>query len=175
MNNLSLNFFGEQVEVKLPETLASLRQNISEKFFFSPSDTAELVISYAKDLRKKIIETEKDFEEFIKNKIFKLDLDVDQNSQIFKKSLVKLKAEKENNTKELVTLLSQSQQLEDLKKKTISEAKKKIEELKEKKKEIQKKKNEVVAKFNQEIEKLTAEISNIKKQSDSEKSERNSG
>ena len=95
MNKLSLNFFGEQVEVKLPESLASLRQNISEKFLFSPSDTAELVISYAKDLGKKIIETENDFKEFVKNKIFKVDLDVDQNSQIFQKSLVKLQNEKE--------------------------------------------------------------------------------
>ena len=91
MNKLSLNFFGEEVEVNLPETLESLRKNISEKFLFSPSDTAELVISYAKDLGKKIIETENDFREFIKNKVFKVDLDVDQNSQIFQKSLLKLK------------------------------------------------------------------------------------
>ena len=65
MNKLSLNFFGEKVEVNLPETLASLRKNISEKFCFSPSDTAELVITYAKDLGKKIIETENDFKEFM--------------------------------------------------------------------------------------------------------------
>ena len=108
MNKLSLNFFGEQAEVKLPETLASLRQKISEKFLFSPSDTAELVITYAKDLGKKIIETENDFREFIKSKVFKIDLDVDQNSKIFQNSLIKLQAEKESNEKELEKLLSQS-------------------------------------------------------------------
>ena len=111
MNTLSLNFFGEEVEVNLPETLESLRKNISEKFLFSPSDTAELVISYAKDLGKKIIETENYFKEFIKNKVFKVDLDVDQNSQIFQKSLIKLQTEKETNKKELETLLNKSQEL----------------------------------------------------------------
>ena len=36
MNNLSLNFFGEKVNIKIPETLANLRQQISEKFFIFP-------------------------------------------------------------------------------------------------------------------------------------------
>ena len=169
MNNLSLNFFGEQVEVKLPETLASLRQNISEKFLFSPSDAAELVISYAKDLGKKIIETENDFKEFIKSKVFKVDLDVDQNSQIFQKSLIKLQTEKEANKKELDNLISQSQELKNKKKQKNSEAKKKIDELKEKKKEVEKKKKEAVAQFNQEIQQLKTEICNIKKQTELEK------
>lgn len=68
MNNLSLNFFGEKVEIKIPETLANLRQQISDKFLFSPSETAEILITYGKDLGKKIIQTEKDFEDFIKKK-----------------------------------------------------------------------------------------------------------
>jgi len=37
----------------MPTDLASLRQQISEKFMFSPSDAAEIVVSYAKDLGKK--------------------------------------------------------------------------------------------------------------------------
>ena len=53
MNNLSLNFFGEIVNIKIPETLANLRQQISEKFLFSPSETAEILITYGKDLGKK--------------------------------------------------------------------------------------------------------------------------
>ena len=169
MNKLSLNFFGEQVEVKLPESLASLRQNISEKFLFSPSDTAELVISYAKDLGKKIIETENDFKEFVKNKIFKVDLDVDQNSQIFQKSLVKLQNEKEADKKELEILLSQSKELKEQKKQKLSDAKKKMDELTGMKKEIEKKKKEAMAQFDKEIKKLTTEINKIKKISDTEK------
>ena len=169
MNNLSLNFFGEQVEVKLPQTLANLRQSISEKFLFSPSDAAELVISYAKDLGKKFIETENDFKEFIKNKIFKVDLDVDQNSQIFKNSLIKLQNEKEENKKQLDDLLAKSKELKEQKKQKLSETKKKIDELSEMKKEVEKKKKETVNLFNLEIKKLKTEISKIKKISDSEK------
>ena len=169
MNKLSLNFFGEQVEVNIPETLASLRKNISEKFCFSPSDTAELVITYAKDLGKKIIETENDFREFVKNKVFKVDLDVDPNSKIFQNSLVKLQEEKEADQKELDNLLSQSQELKSEKKKKVSEAKKKIDELTLKRKETEKRRKETIAKFDREIKKIKTEIDKIKKQADTEK------
>jgi next-to-BRCA1 protein 1 len=169
MNKLSLNFFGEQAEVKLQETLASLRQKISEKFLFSPSDTAELVITYAKDLGKKIIETENDFREFVKSKVFKIDLDVDQNSKIFQNSLIKLQAEKESNEKELEKLLSQSKELKDQKKQKVSEAKKKIDELTLKRKEAEKKRKEVIEQFDREIKKIKNEIAIIKNQADLEK------
>ena len=169
MNKLSLNFFGEQVEVNLPESLASLRQNISEKFMFSPSDTAELVITYAKDLGKKIIETENDFKEFIKNKVFKVDLDVDQNSQIFQKSLVKLQTEKEKDKKELENLLNKSQELQKEKRTKLLEAKKKIEELTNKRKEKEKEKKEIVLKYDTEIKKIKTVIDNLKITADTEK------
>ena len=138
MDKLSLNFFGEQVEVKLPETLASLRKDISEKFLFSPSDTAELILSYAKDLGTKIIETENDFKEFIKNKVFKINLDVDQNSQIFQKSLIKLQTETESDKKELEELTAKCKELKDKKNEKVSEAKNKINDISLKSKEIQK-------------------------------------
>ena len=169
MNKLSLNFFGEQVEVNLPESLASLRQNISEKFMFSPSDTAELVFTYAKDLGKKIIETENDFKEFIKNKVFKVDLDVDQNSQIFQKSLVKLQTEKEKDKKELENLLNKSQELQKEKRTKLLEAKKKIEELTNKRKEKEKEKKEIVLKYDTEIKKIKTVIDNLKITADTEK------
>ncbi len=78
MNKLILNFFGENLEINIPDTLDTLKKNISEKFFFSASDTAELIISYTKDKINKLIQSEKDFEEFIKSKIFKIDLNIDQ-------------------------------------------------------------------------------------------------
>ena len=115
---------------------------------FSPSDTAELVITYAKDLGKKIIETENDFKEFIKNKVFKVDLDVDQNSQIFQKSLVKLQTEKEKDKKELENLLNKSQELQKEKRTKLLEAKKKIEELTNKRKKKKKEKKEIVQLLN---------------------------
>ena len=168
MDKLSLNFFGEQVEVNLPETLASLRKNISEKFCFSPSDTAELIITYAKDLGKKIIETENDFEEFIKSKIGKIDLDVDPNSQIYQKSLIKLQTETETDKKELENLLTKSKELKTEKDSKLSEAKKKMDELAKKRKEMEKKRKECIMKFDREIKKIKSEICKIKKQADTE-------
>jgi hypothetical protein len=91
MKNISLNFFGEKVTIPIPTTLASLRKEISDKFLFSPSDAAEVIISYAKDLGKKIIQTEQDFSNFIMNKIGKIDLDIDQNSRLYLENFNSLK------------------------------------------------------------------------------------
>ena len=168
MDKLSLNFFGEKVEVKIPETLDSLRRNISEKFLFSPSDTAELIISYAKDLGKKIIETENDFKEFIKNKIFKIDLDVNPNSQIFQKSLIKLKTEKEADKKELETLLNQIEEIKAQRKMKTTEATKKVNEIGEKVKGVEKQKKEIMQKFDSEIRQLKNEINEIKNKAEME-------
>ena len=52
MKNISLNFFGEQVTIDVPTNLTSLRKEIADKFMFSPSDAAEIVLSYMKDLAK---------------------------------------------------------------------------------------------------------------------------
>ena len=139
MDKLSLNFFGEQLEVNLPESLETLRKDISEKFLFSPLDTTELIISYAKDLGKKIIETENDFKEFIKNKVFKIELDIDQNSQIFKNSLLKLQNENENNKKELENIIAKCKELKSQKDSKLSEAKKKLMKLQKREKKLKNK------------------------------------
>ena len=55
MNKITLNFFGEEVSINIPTNLSSLRKEISEKFAFSPSDAAELIISYANNLGKKLL------------------------------------------------------------------------------------------------------------------------
>ena len=142
MKNLSLDFFGEQVSVNMPADLASLRKEISDKFMFDPSDTAELIISYAKDLGKKIISTEKDFESFLSEKIEKLNLDISQNSKLFKENLDIIKEESIKNKEELETLLKKKQENQKLKSEKINEYKKKIKTIDEKikKLKLQKKK-----------------------------------
>ena len=45
MNKLILNFFGEEVKVEQPKTLQNLKQEISNKFFFSYSDASEILVS----------------------------------------------------------------------------------------------------------------------------------
>ena len=87
MKNISLNFFGEEISINMPNSLASLRKEISEKFMFSPSDAAEIIVSYMKDLGKKIIQTEQDFTNFISNQIGKIDLDISPDSKLYLKNL----------------------------------------------------------------------------------------
>ena len=168
MNNLSLNFFGEIVSIKIPQTLANLRQQISEKFLFSPSETAEILITYGKDLGKKIIETEKDFEDFIKKKIFKVYLDVDPKSQIFQESLLKLKEETEQNKKKLEETLKEIEEIKKQKKAKKEEAKIVLNEFTKKVKELEKKKKDIITQLDKEIKANNTEINNIKKNSDQE-------
>ena len=169
MNKLILNFFGENLEINIPDTLDTLKKNISEKFFFSASDTAELIISYTKDKINKLIQSEKDFEEFIKSKIFKIDLNIDQNSKIFQNSLIELQNEKENNKKELEALLKRDKELQEEKNLKISDMKKKIEEYMKKIIEIQKQKKELIKPLDEEIEKYKEEINKIKNETNIEK------
>ena len=141
MKNISLNFFGENVTIPIPTTLASLRKEISDKFLFSPSDAAEVIISYAKDLGKKIIQTEQDFSNFIMNKIGKIDLDIDQNSRLYLENFNSLKKESEENKKILEECLKKNEELKKQKEEMLLEETKKINELDEKiKLLIQKKK-----------------------------------
>ena len=137
MKNISLNFFGEEVSISMPTDLASLRQQISEKFMFSPSDAAEIIVSYAKDLGKKIIQTEQDFVNFISEKINKIDLDISPDSKLYLNNLNNLQKESED-------------------------AKKSLEEALKKKEEIKKRRETVLNNRHLEIKKLEKEIKEIK-------------
>ena len=168
MNNLSLNFFGEKVDIKLPESLANLRQQISEKFLFSPSEAADILISYGKDLGKKIIETEKDFEDFIKKKILNVDLDVDPKSQLYQKSLAKLQNESEENKKNLEEMLKQIDEIKKKKKEKKEEAKCVIDEFSRTIKELENKKKEMMRQIDNEIKFNTTEMNKVMKSSEKE-------
>ena len=168
MNNLSLNFFGEKVSIKIPDSLANLRQQISEKFLFSPSEAADILISYGKDIGKKIIETEKDFEDFIKKKILNVDLDVDPKSQLYQKSLAKLQNESEENKKNLEEMLKQINEIKKKKKEKKEEAKCVIDEFSRTIKELENKKKEMMRQIDNEIKFNTTEMNKVMKSSEKE-------
>ena len=86
MKSLILNFFGEKAEIMMPTSLESLKKSISEKFFFSPSEVADLVVFYSKDIAKIAVTTEEEFRQFIKGKINELFLDVNEGSKLFKEA-----------------------------------------------------------------------------------------
>ena len=169
MKNISLNFFGEEVSINMPTTLASLRQQISEKFMFSPSDAAEIIVSYAKDLGKKIIQTEQDFVNFISDSINKIDLDISPDSKLYLNNFNSLQKESEDNKKELEEALKKKDEIKKRKEtalnKRTSEIKaleKKIEEIKEEKKKLKKLYNKEEKQFSKEEKENNKKISMLK-------------
>ena len=156
MKNISLNFFGEKVTINMPTTLESLRKEISDKFMFNPADAAEVVISYVKDLGKKLIQTEQDFANFISNKIGKLDLDISQTSRLYKENFNTLKKESEENKKLLTECLLQDAELKKKKEETLKEEMNKIEELDKKIQKLLHKKAKLEKKM--KLNKKTIEI-----------------
>ena len=158
MNKLILNFFGEEVTVERPKTLQNLKQEIADKFCFSPSDASELLVSYIKDLKKTFIQTEQDFVDFIKKHIYKVDLDISPNSQLYKKSVLKLQEENEKDKKELEELIKKKEELKKQKKDLNDERTKKNKELWNKIKELNRKRRKLIKETKKEKEKISGEI-----------------
>lgn len=104
MDKLDLNFFGELVTIKIPNSLTDLRQAICDQFSFTQADAQEVLISYAKNLKEFFIKTEDDFMAFVKEKIPKLNLGISVESQLYKKSMVEIKDETERKQKEMKEL-----------------------------------------------------------------------
>ena len=140
MNKLILNFFGEEVTVDTPKSLNNLKKEISDKFFFSPSDAEEVLVSYINELKKSFIKTEQDFIDFIKKKIYKVDLDISPDSQLYKRSVLQIKEETEKDKKELDELIKKKEELKNKKKELKDQRQKEIKEIGEKIKELAKKK-----------------------------------
>ena len=157
MKSISLNFFGEQVTINVPTDLSSLRKEIADKFMFSPSDAAEIVLSYMKDLGKKIIQTEQDFRAFISNKIGKIDLDISPDSKLFLKNLDTLKKEKEEAQKELDECLKKKEELKKEKDAKLNEEKEKLKNIEKKIKKLVKKKKNMKIKIQEEKKKYETE------------------
>ena len=147
MKDISLDFFGEKVSIKMPTSLDSLRKAISEKFMFSPSDAAEVIISYVKDLGKKIIETEQDFSNFISNKIGKINLDISENSRLYLENYNTLKKENDENKKLLEECLKKDAELQKKQEELMKQEMEKITQLEEKIKKLQAKKKKLQTKL----------------------------
>ena len=158
MNKLILNFFGEEVTIETPKTLQNLKKEISNKFCFSFSDASEILISYVKDLKKTFIETEKDFMNFIKKNIYKVDLDISQESQLFKKSIINLKEEIDKDKKELEILIQKEEELKKKKEEINKKNLQKIKEMREMIREINRKKNKLIKENRNEKDKISGEI-----------------
>ena len=166
MNKLVLNFFGEEITIDTPKTLQNLKQEIASKFCFNPSDAAEILVSYFNNIKKIFIQTEQDFIEFVNKNIYKIDLDISQESQLYKNSMEKIKEENETNKKNLEILLKKNEDLENKKKIYLDGKNKQMKELEEKLKAINKQKLALTKEINKEKEKMTKEIKTNQKKID---------
>ena len=158
MNKLILNFFGEEVTIDAPKTLDNLRQQISNKFGFSPSDASEILVSYFSELKKEFIKTEKDFLDFVKKNIYKVDLDISPDSKLYQKSALQLKEETEKNKNELEELIKKKEELKKKKSELTEERKKEKKELENKIKELLKQKRKLVKQTHSDKIKIISEI-----------------
>ena len=145
MDKIFLNFFGESISIPKPKNLQTLRQIITLKFYLNQKDAEEILLTYTKDNKKFIIHKDEEFKEFIKSKINKIDLDIDEKSQIYEENLKKIQDQKLIEQKSIQELRNKNKELEEMKKnkfvleyEKLKNIKNKIEELKVLKKKIKK-------------------------------------
>ena len=143
MKKISLNFFGEKAEINMPTNMESLRKAISDQFLFSPRDAAEIVIFYVHDLGRKVIQTQKDFVEFLKSPPKELSLDISEQSHLYQENLESVivespKEELERLQKEHDTLVEGCSKRMKEDKEKIAKIKTQINELKKEYLEVNK-------------------------------------
>ena len=158
MSNIILNFFGEKISINKPKNLSSLRKEISRVFFLNNQDAAEMLLTYKEKGKKLIIVNEEDFQKFFKSKNQTIDLDINQNSQIYKENLNKLKEEKNLEKTLLEQYLKKKEELTKLKESKFKAEKKKLKEIEEKIKELTQRKKKIKKYLSKSIKKIEKKI-----------------
>ena len=150
MSKISLNFYGETFSTDKTNNLSSLRKEISILLCLSSQDAEEIIMTYNNKGNKITILNDNDLNTFLNSESKTIDLNISQQSQIFKENLNQLQEEKIKDKKALDELIKKNEELEKLKKtKFISEnqeigsLKLQIEELIAKQRELIEIKNEI--------------------------------
>ena len=178
MSNISLNFFGEIFSVERTNNLSSLRNEVSKLLCLNSQDAEEIIMTYNDDKGNKItISNDIDLNNFLNSKATTIDLDISQQSQIYKENLNQLKEESMKDKNALEELLKKNEELEKLKTtKFISESQEieninlQINELIKKKKELIERQNELrniiftgITEINKEQEENEQKITELQK------------
>ena len=129
MSKITLNFFGETTTVNKPKTLSSLRKEISESFCLSSQDAAEIILTYKKHGEKQIISNDEELKTFLNSKSSRIDLEISQNSKLYKDNFNKLQEENLKGKKSLDELLQKRKELNDLKTTKFLSERKEIKEI----------------------------------------------
>ena len=160
MSKITLNFFGELITVEKPKSLASLRNDISRLFCFSAQDAAEIVLTYNDNGDKAIIANDDDLKAFFNSKSTMIDLDISQNSKIYKDNLNQLQQESIKDKKVLEELLKKKEEYKKLRETKFAADRKEMMEIQKNINELLKKKNAIRKKIFEgvrELEKLKKE------------------
>ena len=162
MKNLTLNFYSEKQIIPLEKDFSSLKKSISEHYSLTLSDVDEIEICYTKNDNKKIINSEIDYKIFLHSRIFELNLEVKESSQLYKNSLEDLRKKKKDDLVKLELLKEQKEENKKKQEKESQELKKQLDDLirlekLKKQKEDNKKKQE---KQNEETKKKINELNN---------------
>lgn len=170
MSKITLNFFGEIISVEKPKCLVSLRNEISRLFCLSSQDAAEIILSYNDNGDKVIIANDEDLKVFFNSKNSTIDLDISQESKIYKDNLNQLQEESLKDKKTLEDLLQKNKELEKLKQIKFSSEKQKllaiqmqINELFKKKMEIKRKVFEGMMQIEKEKKENNKKINELQK------------
>lgn len=144
MKKLSLNFYGEQVSIQCPKDFVSLKKEIAQKYQLSLSDILEIDISYMKNETKKLIKSEVDFKSFLHSRVPNLNLDINESSQLFQKSLLDLQNKSKDEMAQLEVLKKKKEENKLKQEKEYQESKKKIDDLNNEIKELNQRKLDYV-------------------------------
>ena len=132
MSKITLNFFGEKSNIERPESLLALKTQIAQIFCFTLEDATEILLTYKDEGGDKVlISTDEDLKTFLESKVDTIDLDISQESKLFKENLNQLKEESLNDQKELDKLLKKKDELEKIKNDKINSGKDKMKEIHE--------------------------------------------
>lgn len=154
MNKVTLNFFGEIVSVEKPAKLSDLRNEICNVFCFTPQDTSEIVLTYNDNGTQIAISNEDDFKTFLNSKVDMIDLNISQQSQIYKENLNQLQEENLKDKALLEELLKKREEFKNMKETKFASEKKEINDIKAKIMELRKRKMELRNKICNEMKKI---------------------
>ena len=165
MSKVTLNFFGETIltDIKKLKSMSSLRKEISRLFFFSAQDAAEIILTYNKNGNTIIIVNEQDLKDFLKSKTKIINLDINQNSQIYKNNLNQLQEEILKEQKILDKLIKKKEELKKLKETKFISEKKQIEKIEKKILELISEKTNIEKSISEGTKIILEEIKEIEK------------
>ena len=150
MSKILLNFYGEIIPVEKISNISSLRSKISKLLCFSSKDAEEIIMTYTDQGKKLAILNDTDLNTFLNSQSTTIDLDISQQSEIYKENLNQLQEEIIKDKDTLKELIKKNEELEKLKQtkfisvnQEIGNIKLQIDELIKKQKELIERQNEL--------------------------------